>query len=51
MLRKSLKQLANTRDISLDTWLEKAEINPTDRPETVDIAGFHRLTEILLTLG
>jgi len=51
MLRKSLKQLANTRNISLDTWLEKAEINPTDRPETVDIAGFHRLTKILLTLG
>ncbi|PHS77607.1 MAG: 16S rRNA (adenine(1518)-N(6)/adenine(1519)-N(6))-dimethyltransferase [Robiginitomaculum sp.] len=51
MLRKSLKQLANTSNISLDAWLEKAEINPTDRPETVDIAGFHRLTEILLTLG
>ena len=51
MLRKSLKQLANTHNISLDAWLEKAEINPTDRPETVDIAGFHRLTEILLTLS
>ncbi|MCF6221503.1 MAG: 16S rRNA (adenine(1518)-N(6)/adenine(1519)-N(6))-dimethyltransferase RsmA [Robiginitomaculum sp.] len=47
MLRKSLKQLANTRDISLGDWLEKAEINPTDRPETVDIKGFHRLAEIL----
>ncbi len=47
MLRKSLKQLANTRDISLGEWLEKAEINPTDRPETVDIKGFHRLAGIL----
>jgi len=51
MLRKSLKQLANARNISLDAWLETAEINPTDRPETVDIAGFHRLAENLPPLG
>ncbi|MCF6274594.1 MAG: 16S rRNA (adenine(1518)-N(6)/adenine(1519)-N(6))-dimethyltransferase RsmA [Robiginitomaculum sp.] len=47
MLRKSLKQLANAHDIALDEWLEKAEINPTDRPETVNVKGFHRLAEIL----
>lgn len=51
MLRKSLKQLANIHSISLDEWLEKAEINPTDRPETVDIVGFHRLVESLPPLG
>ncbi len=48
MLRKSLKQLAGANDILLDEWLEKADINPTDRPETVDIAGFHRLAETLI---
>lgn len=48
MLRKSLKQMANTHNIALDEWLEKAEINPTDRPETVDIAGFHRLATVLV---
>ncbi len=51
MLRKSLKQLANIHNISLDKWLESAEINPTDRPETVDIKGFHRLAENLPPLG
>ena len=51
MLRKSLKQLANTHDIVLEEWLEKAGVNPTDRPETVDIAGFHRLAKILPPLG
>jgi len=51
MLRKSLKQLANTHNVSLDEWLNNAEINPTDRPETVDIAGFHRLAVSLQTLG
>ena len=47
MLRKSLKRLANTNNIALGGWLEEALINPTDRPETVDIAGFHRLAEVL----
>jgi len=51
MLRKSLKQLANTHNIAPDKWLEEAGINPTDRPETVDIAGFHRLAETLPPLG
>ncbi len=51
MLRKSLKQMANTHDIILEEWLEKAEINPTDRPETVDVKGFHRLAENLPPLG
>jgi 16S rRNA (adenine1518-N6/adenine1519-N6)-dimethyltransferase len=51
MLRKSLKQLANIHSISLDEWLEEAEINPTDRPETVDIGGFHRLVKSLPPLG
>lgn len=49
MLRKSLKQLANAKNIALDEWLEKAEINPTDRPETVNVAGFHRLAEVLVS--
>lgn len=51
MLRKSLKQMANTHNVSLAEWLEKAEINPTDRPETVNVAGFHRLAKNLQTLS
>ncbi len=49
MLRKSLKPLAKTHNIELDDWLAKAEIEPTARPETIDIAGFHRLAKTLMT--
>ncbi len=51
MLRKSLKPLAMSNNISLDEWLEASEINPTDRPETIDIKGFHRLVVNLQTLS
>ncbi len=47
MLRKSLKPFAKTHNIDLDTWLAKADIEPTARPETIDIAGFHRLARSL----
>lgn len=50
MLRKSLKHLANTYDIALDKWFDEAEISSTDRPETVDIIGFHRLANVLVKI-
>jgi 16S rRNA (adenine1518-N6/adenine1519-N6)-dimethyltransferase len=43
MLRKSLRALSTIWNMELENWLEIAEIDPTIRPETLDIKGFHRL--------
>ncbi|MBL4854684.1 MAG: 16S rRNA (adenine(1518)-N(6)/adenine(1519)-N(6))-dimethyltransferase RsmA [Robiginitomaculum sp.] len=51
MLRKSLKPLAKTHSIDLNDWLTKANIDPTARPETIDIAGFHRLAQSLTSFN
>jgi len=48
MLRKSLKSFAKTHNIDLNDWLTKANIDPTSRPETVDIAGFHKLAQDII---
>ena len=45
MLRASLKTIAKHHSVNLTEWLEAADIDPQVRPETVSIAGFHRLTE------
>lgn len=44
MLRKSLRSLAETWEIGLDDWLKNAEIDPSLRPEVIDLKGFHNLT-------
>ena len=45
MLRKSLRGLASDLNIDLETWLSTANIDPRIRPETLDIKGFHTLTD------
>ncbi|MBL4870188.1 MAG: 16S rRNA (adenine(1518)-N(6)/adenine(1519)-N(6))-dimethyltransferase RsmA [Robiginitomaculum sp.] len=45
MLRKSLRALAGDLGIDLETWLGTANIDPSVRPETIDIKGFHRLSD------
>ncbi len=50
MLRASLKNIARANGIILTDWLAQADIDPQIRPETLDIAGFHRLTETFKTL-
>ncbi len=51
MLRKSLRNLASDLNVNLDIWLEAANIDPSIRPETLDIKGFHTLTDTLTRLG
>lgn len=43
MLRKSLRNLAETWNLDLENWLKGADIDPSIRPETLDLKGFHRL--------
>ncbi len=50
MLRKSLRGLAKNFQIDMDTWLETSKIDPSLRPETLDIKAFHTLTDIALHL-
>jgi 16S rRNA (adenine1518-N6/adenine1519-N6)-dimethyltransferase len=45
MLRKSLQSAAKQFGITAHEWLEAAQIEPSIRPETLDIKGFHRLVE------
>ena len=49
MLRASLKGLANQNELDVLEWLEAAQIDPTDRPETLGIAAFHRLVNCMPT--
>lgn len=51
MLRKSLRSLASDLKIDLGTWLETANIDPSIRPETLDIKGFHTLTDTAIHLA
>ena len=46
MLRKSLQPLAQQWKMDVETWLDKAGIDPKLRPQDIDIKGFHRLTNI-----
>lgn len=47
MLRKSLKNFAQQQGITAETWLERAGIEPTRRPETLSVQEFHQLTNLL----
>jgi 16S rRNA (adenine1518-N6/adenine1519-N6)-dimethyltransferase len=47
MLRASLKGFAKQNGIVVADWLEKADIDPQARPETLPVAAFQRLTEAL----
>jgi len=51
MLRKSLRALSDKWNIDLEEWLEKAGIEPSIRPEAVDLKGFHRLARIAVELS
>jgi len=46
MLRKSLRTLAGSWDLELDKWLTRAGVDPSIRPETLDIEGFQKLTVV-----
>lgn len=48
MLRRALKSLAKQEGLSAEDWLGSAGIDPTARAETVDVAGFQRLTDALI---
>ncbi|MEO0816972.1 MAG: 16S rRNA (adenine(1518)-N(6)/adenine(1519)-N(6))-dimethyltransferase RsmA [Pseudomonadota bacterium] len=48
MLRAGLKGLAKKVSFDAASWVEEAGLDPTDRPETVDQAGFRRLAEIFV---
>ena len=50
MLRKSLRNIAEKHNIDLAEWLERAEIDESLRPETIDIKGFHALTNAFIAL-
>lgn len=47
MLRKSLRPLAKDFGVELEAWLETANIEPSLRPETLDLKQFHALTTTL----
>ena len=47
MLRAALKSFARTRGLDAVDWLRSAGIDPTARAETIDVAGFQRLTDAL----
>ncbi len=47
MLRSSLKTFAKDKGIHVGQWLERADIDPTLRPEQLDISGFHTLAQAL----
>jgi 16S rRNA A1518/A1519 N6-dimethyltransferase RsmA/KsgA/DIM1 with predicted DNA glycosylase/AP lyase activity len=47
MLRASLKGYAKQQGINPVEWLEKADIDPQLRPETLAVEAFHRLTDVL----
>jgi len=51
MLRTSLKGVARACGLNAETWLESCGIDPTARAETVDIAGFQRLSRELVRTG
>ncbi|MEM7729964.1 MAG: 16S rRNA (adenine(1518)-N(6)/adenine(1519)-N(6))-dimethyltransferase RsmA [Pseudomonadota bacterium] len=45
MLRASLKGYAKRHGLELGSWLERAGVDPTARPETLDVAAFQRMVE------
>ncbi|RZV41988.1 MAG: 16S rRNA (adenine(1518)-N(6)/adenine(1519)-N(6))-dimethyltransferase RsmA [Acidimicrobiales bacterium] len=45
MLRKSLRSLAENWNIDLNEWLDAAGIEPSMRPEVIDLKGFHALAQ------
>lgn len=47
MLRKSLRTLAKDAGVELEDWLERANIEPSLRPETLDLKQFHALANTL----
>jgi 16S rRNA (adenine1518-N6/adenine1519-N6)-dimethyltransferase len=47
MLRVSLKSFAKKHGMTATEWLEKAEIDPQLRPETLPVSDFQKLADIL----
>lgn len=47
MLRRSLRSLAEQSDISLQDWLERCDIDPKARPETLPVSAFQALANTL----
>ena len=50
MLRRSLKPFAKKHKIELNKWLEVSEIKAENRPETLSVDDFHRLTRQFIHL-
>lgn len=47
MLRVSLKSFAKKHGMTATEWLEKAEIDPQLRPETLPVSDFQKLADVL----
>ncbi len=45
MLRASLKGYAKRHELELLPWLERAGVDPTARPETLEVSAFQRMVE------
>ena len=50
MLRASLKPYAKTYGLDMPDWLDRANIDPQARPETLSVAEFHALIRTAQTL-
>ena len=50
MLRRSLKPFAKKHKIDLENWLDVAKIKADNRPETLTVDDFHRLTREFIRL-
>ena len=48
MLRSALKSLAKAHGLIASDWIERAELSPEARAETIDQTGFRRLTDGLI---
>lgn len=51
MLRRSLRNLADTSGLVLEDWLSQAGIDPQARPETLPVSAFQALADDLVAAG
>ncbi len=49
MLRRSLRNFANSRNIDMTDWFQQAGVIPSARPETLEVSAFHKLANYIHT--
>jgi len=47
MLRRSLRNFAKTRQIDIEDWFESAGIDPSTRPESLEVHAFQKLADYI----